>query len=280
MTASDIVYIDIGIFKEHYQTFDKKNISQKYIDKKNELLNTYNCFFENHQHYEKKNVRVPYENKNHNKLHIISGNFTEETKIRKGFTGLLNKLSSQNKDNLYIKINDYIKSSKEYNSLCYNIVWDFIKQSSSILYIDLIDFFDKKISNEYIQKYIKDKKWFPNDTILNNNVLDNEMYDLYCDYVKWKKQTKNIFDAILLLSKKYEFINNDMLNELISDIFYLFKNANDKKHITDFMLENLQEFLKHIENDEIKNYLQEINLDSVDKSTKFLILNILEKNTS
>lgn len=284
MTATDIVFIDIDIFKDCYQKFNKNNISQKYIDKKNELIKTYNCFFEN-QPYEKKNVRVPYESKNHNKLHIISGNFTEETKIRKGFTGLLNKLSPQNKDSLYIKINDYIQSSKEYKELCYTIVWDFIKQSSSLLYIGLIDFFDINISNEYIQKFIQDKKWYPSDEILNNNVLNNEMYDLYCDYVKWKKQTKNIFDAVCILSTKYESINNHMLNQLIGDIFDLFKNlqannSTDKKHIIDFTLELLDGFLKLVEHHEIKLYLQKINLDSVDKSTKFFILNILEKNTS
>jgi len=279
MTASDIVFIDIDIFKEHYQNFNKNNISQKYIDKKNELVKTYHCFTEN-KHYEKRNIRIPYENKNHNKLHIITGNFTEETKIRKGFTGLLNKLSSQNKDSLYIKINDFLKSSKEHGILCYNILWDFIKQSSSVLYIDLIDFFDINISKEYIKNIITEKKWYPSDDIFNNNVLNNENYDIYCDYVKWKKQTKNVFDAILVLSKKYDSINNDMLNELIDDIFSIFKNTNDKKHITDFMLELLADFLKCIENNDIKIYLEKINLDNVDKSTKFLILNILEKNTS
>ncbi len=283
---SDIIKIDINVFKEYYKSMNKQITPCTLLKKKNEIYNNFKCFHINHETHlytpEKKLFYKRFkENQIYTKpqatqrLYIISSNFTEEDKTKKLFTSYLNKLTIQNKNVLYSKIESLLKT--DYKEQLYNIIWDFIKKSSnSILYVDLLKFYDsKKIEDNWIL-YIKEKKWYPYSLIDKSNLLssDEKVYDEYCEYVKYKKEISNIINAWCLYNNNLNYIDN-ILNDLY-EFFDIYKDNKDKKHLIDFTLEQIYNIMKKYRRSFIQDKFSNIHLDTYDSSTRFLILNILE----
>jgi hypothetical protein len=290
---SDIIMISFADFKEQYKSFNKQNIRNSLLIKQQELYNNHKCFhskFESQisnyvekKHYGSKS-RETYVPKPVNRLHIISTNFDDSTKIKKSFVSNLNKLSPKNKDNLVIKIRDIIKNvkdSKIENEL-YLIIWDFIKKSYDSSYIDVINLYDKQTTDNYWNTYIKNKDWYPEDYVIQNNILSscNDMYDLYCNYVTWKKQITNVNKFWCLIHHEMNCL--DKFDHLLNDLIYLFNEYSDNpkkhKHIIDFALEQILIILKTYKNKNIINIFKELDTSNLESSSKFIILDIVELN--
>ena len=83
------------------------------------------------------------------------------------------------------------------NHTVIEIIWEYIKLNENDLYSNILSFFDKDFSDNYIdskwKKYIELCEWDPPKSFYDNNILLlNDEYDLYCDYVKWKKNVNNM----------------------------------------------------------------------------------------
>lgn len=119
---------------------------------------------------------------------------------------------------------------------------------------------------------MNEKEWIPEDYILENNLLNNniELYDKYCDYVKWKKNNINMIKVWCMLYK------NDKLIDEIYEYFmiYIKKTDNKYKNVIDYILEILYVLLKNNNKKEILEKMLELNKNDFELSSKFLLLNI------
>lgn len=287
----DIIQIDTEVFKDALMMLDSKTISQSLMNKKKEMLKQYHCFNpEKSNAVREKKVFKSDELRHTNygsfkKIHLITGNFTEDSAVKKEFTGTLNKLTQQNKDILLPKLKNFVLTADtKYHSVIYDILWNSMKQLCCPVYFDLVAFFPCDIVNGKIELFVKNKQWLPCKDIIDNNILNNdpELYDMYCDYVKWKKQTMNLFEAITILSKS-KSCNREFVEILLSDIFSLFKEKSTEpsrhtKHMIDFALEAMKLLLHTSHNKEIFEYLRDIKDKMLEKSSVFLIMDIVEKN--
>jgi hypothetical protein len=208
------------------------------------------------------------------RLYILSTDFTEDSKVKKKLTGYLNKLTKQNTNILYPKIQEILKGCDD---ILYDIIWDFIKNSPENLYINILKFFDDQKTEKRYEEYVINKKWMPIDIILNNNLLKNDesLYDIYCDYVKWKKEVSNINKAWCLIFKDIQGKHNRILQDLY-ELFDKYKESKVHKHIVDFSLEQMYMFLKESQNKNIIQKIKEHDLKHFESSSKFLIMNIIE----
>ena len=288
----DIIIIDYEEFKGLYKSFNKKNIRNSLLIKQQELYKSHKCFhtkFETQicnveKKYYNHKSRENYVQKSSNRLHIISTNFDDSSQIKKAFVSNLNKLSPKNKKNIIIKIQDIMEkiNDKKMEIELYLTVWDFLKKSYDPSYIDIIDLYDKEMTDEKWNSYINDKEWYPDEYIINNNILSscNDMYDLYCNYVSWKKQITNIHKSWCLIHTRTN--NLDKFEILLNKIICLFEEyyeqPNKYKHIIDFSLEQILIILKSYKNQSVINKFKELDSSNLNSSSKFIILDIVELN--
>lgn len=279
----DIIKIDVSTFTESYKLFDiKKNSDSSLNKKKNDIFNNYKCF---HMTYENNNEKKHYShkpkethttsNKNTNRLHIISMNFSEDVKFKKQFTGHLNKLTDKNKGSLIPKIIDIFKNSApEMKNEYYDIVWQFIEKSSENQYVDVLKLVcNKETLKENFDTYVSNKGWYPLDIFLTQDILtaNEELYETYCLFVKWKKKITNVNKTWCSL------FNDENIDKLLNDLYELFMQYdNVHKHITDFALEQMLYILKNFKRPEIIDNFKLLNVNNFESSSKFLILNITE----
>lgn len=295
---SDIIMISVAEFKDAFKSFNKQDIRSSLLSKKQELHNKYKCFhskFESQvcnyiekKHYtaykSREHHRENYVPKNANRLHIISTNFDDATKRKKSFVSNLNKLSPKNKDSLLLKIKEIISTTIDTESKMelYSTIWDFIKKSYDPSYIEVIKLYDKEITDKRWQSYVVDKEWYPDDYILTNNILstDDNMYDIYCNYVTWKKQMTNIHKTWCLIHKEDKCL--EKFDILLNDLLCIFNDYKDKakthKHILDFSLEQMLIILKVHKNKDIIDGLKVLDTTNLESSTKFIILDIVDIN--
>jgi len=275
----DVIIVDFDIFQNELNSNTQRNID-KLLLKKQYMIKNFKCF--SGDFHERKYVKYFDKEKKTNKLHIIPSNCTNDIKFKKDFTGLMNKFTQHNKSSLFPKIQNFITNihTQEERIIIFEIVWKFIKQSYNEIYLEVLLCFDKKFIEDYIDSFIKNKTWFPNENILNNDMMisskDDESYELYCSYVKWKKETLSILhcinNIISVLEKKHLIIPlmNDLYNLLVS-----VENKNDKVHVFDFILEviNINKKEDHCMN--LIQYIQTIDTNNLKSSSKFLIMDIL-----
>jgi hypothetical protein len=319
---NDIIKIELSIFKEHYANcHDKETISMthNFLNKKKAEIysnvcfhTTYESFYHgqnatnnNHKHYQHNHQNSDYyyrsnysgkhnyntykkpqhslaTNNHLSRLYIVNTDFTEEAKLKKQFISYLNKLTKQNMHTLYPKIKEHI--DKDNNDILYDIIWEFIKKSPDELYINILKYFSQNKTEEKYAQYVKDKEWIPDDSICESNILQNndELYDKYCEYVKWKKETTSMNKAWCSI-----YNQNDMKHiTLVTDIYNMFLmykerssgiNGKEYKHIVDFCLEQLFIFSKFTKvMQDFTGQLKQFDLASFESSTKFLIMNIIE----
>ena len=239
------------------------------------------------QHYTPNNSYQTASNKG--RFHIIIPDFSDNSCTKRALIGHLNKLTSKNKEVIYEKIKTIIDTNN--TEEVFLIIWSYIKitdgsgssgssGSSDNLYIRLLDYFDSTFLNTMLDtlwnNYTQQKEWIPPKYIFDNNLLLlNNEYELYCDYVKWKKGVHNT-NIIWMKYKPQE------IQRLLNDIYdYLteecFGNPNIHKYIIDIFLEQILKILKSSPTDtSIVEKIKALDIKTFDSSTKFLIYNIIE----
>lgn len=285
-----VIKISLSIFQNRYNNIDvvPDNIIKK-ADVLKKSCSCFNSFYDPKMIWEKKLYNKKERNSqitantniasNKNRVHIIIPDFSDISNTKRALIGYLNKLTAKNKDIICEKIKNIIDNNK--TDEIFLIIWSYIKASviDNNIYIRLLDYFDSTFLNNIIDKlwneHINNKLWIPPKYIFDNNLLLlNNEYELYCDYIKWKKGIHNINiiwiiykkDNIpLLLNQIYEY----MITECIG-------NPNIHKYIIDIFLEQIFKILKIYKDKSIVEKIKLLDIKSFDSSTKFLIYNIIE----
>jgi hypothetical protein len=319
---SNIIKIDLQVFKDLKDKENLKHImnNKATLMKKKQEIQSSNCFHisynpehhytntnthtnqhihthQNHHQNHNQHQHTQNSHKTHNaplrqnRLYVITSDFTEDTKIKKQFIGYMNKLTENNKASLYEKIETLLASIKNHILLqsAYDTVWDFLGKVPDKLYIYVLKMFENSMTTKYIDNYVDSKVWYPPHYAFENNLLganmeaDQSAYDMYCDYVKWKKTTSNHNKAVLLLINDSHNALSYVISKLLLDLYSLFEtsiNATNplNSHLTHFALEQIQLFANknNTSYNEVVNKLRYINMDKLDSSSKFLILDILQ----
>lgn len=286
-----IIKYNLSIFKELY---DKDlELNDVLLRKANELMTKYNCFISNYDAkslWEKKKLIAMRKTKiinnvNRTKPRVILIDFSDDMKCKKEFTSYLNKLTDVNKDVIYPKISLFIKDVNDIKikNMLFDVLINFIKASSNNIYIDVLFLFDndfiKENINKYLDNFINKKQWIADEIKIENKVLyDNENYDKYCLYIKLKKNSLSILKALLIILnrfKKYEMIKR-ISTEIIIDLKeYL--NTKKYKHIIELLLDQLILIFDYYKDNEIIDNLKKLDLNNFEYSTKFKIINIIER---
>lgn len=286
---------DLGIIKVKYDIFQKTfnnfntPISENIINKANELIDNYNCFSNNYDArslWEKKkiiaqNKSIKLQKPRH---HIINIDFSDKAKCKKEFISYLNKLTDLNKDVIYSKISSFIKelNTDILNSL-FEILINFMKSSNNNIYVDVLYLFEPSYIEEHITRYylkfIDEKEWLPTKIIEEYKfIFDENNYDEYCQYVKIKKSSLSILKALSIILKKLD--KSNIIETIINNIFEdlnIFLDKKEYKHIIELLLDELAIILDYIPKQEFINKINNINITTLDISTKFKITFILEK---
>jgi len=273
-----IIKIDIDYFQKRYDQISE--IPENIINKAIDISENYNCFKSYYdpkmiwakKNYNKKEKKITPKNR----FHIIIPDFTDNSLLKRKIIGLLNKITTKNKLSLYDNIKDIIITND--NHIVIEIIWEYIKLNENDLYSNILSFFDKDFSDNYIdskwKKYIELREWDPPKTFYDNNILLlNDEYDLYCDYVKWKKNVNNINN--IWLKFKFEEIET-LLYSLFDYTIVIIKENTVFKHILDIYLEQILKILSLTKTLDIINIIREIDNSNFNSSTKFIIYNILD----
>ena len=224
---------------------------------------------------------------NKGRFHIIIPDFSDTSCIKRTLIGYLNKLTSKNKDTIYDKIKVIIAGATGEAGLTeiFLIIWSYIKATDSIdgennIYIKLLEYFDRAFLSVNIDRlcssYLNNKEWIPPKFIFENNLLLlNNEYELYCDYIKWKKGIHNL-NIIWIKYMPAE------IPVLLEDIYaYLTENCignpSIHKYIIDIFIEQILKILNNYTYKPLVEKMRLLDVKSFDSSTRFLIYNIIEK---
>lgn len=278
--SEQIIKINIEQFKNEYNNIT--DIPENILDKVADIKKTYTCF---NSFYDPKMIwaKKIYNNKDKynkpkpkNRFHIIIPEFSKTSEIKRSLIGYLNKLSHKNKENIYEKIKNIINKNEILEEL-FNIVLNYIKTSEDDIYCNLLDLFDKDYValniNKIWDNYLNNKEWNPPAYVYENNLLLlNDEYDMYCDYIKWKKNIHN-------MNKVWAKYKNEELIVLLNNIFeHVINIINEDvhKYILDILLEQIYKLLSIKKYPEIIDKIKNIDIKNFDSSTKFFIYNIIE----
>lgn len=219
---------------------------------------------------------------NKGRFHIIIPDFSDNSNTKRALIGHLNKLTMKNRDVIYEKIKAIIDMNN--TEELFLIICSYIKVTDDVsdgnLYIRLLDYFDSTFLNDMMNtlwdNYITKKEWIPPKYIFDNNLLLlNNEYELYCDYVKWKKGVHNT-NIIWLKYKPQEIqrLLNDIYDYLVEECI---GNPRIHKYIIDIFFEQILKILKSSHTDKsIVEKIKSLDIKSFDSSTKFLIYAIIE----
>ena len=292
-----VIKIHLSIFLNRYNNNNNINIPENIINKAEHLRKTCNCFnslydpkmiWEKKLFYRKEKSGLNGMNglnginglnvNNKGKVHIIIPDFSDISTTKRTLVGYLNKLTVKNKDVIYEKIKEIINNNM--NEEVFLIIWSYIKVSTNDnnIYIRLLDYFDIEFLNIIIDKlwkiYINNREWEPPKYIYENNLLlQNNEYELYCDYIKWKKGIHNI-NIIWIKYKKDEI--SLLLNNIFDYMINCINNPNIHKYIVDIFMEQILKILNNHKDVSIINKIKLLDIKKFDSSTKFLIYNIIE----
>ena len=225
---------------------------------------------------------------NKSRVHIIIPDFSDISNTKRTLIGYLNKLTNKNKEVIYEKIKDIIHNNT--TEEVFLIIWSYIKatketgaagasDSDNNLYVKLLEYFDAEFSDCIINKlwdsYKNNKEWLPPKYIFDNNLLLlNNEYELYCDYIKWKKGIHNLNTLWI----KYK--TNDiplLLNDIYEYMMNCINNPSIHKYIIDIFMEQILKILKNYNDTSIIDKIKLLDIKTFESSTKFLIYNIIEK---
>jgi hypothetical protein len=300
-----VIKINLAIFQNRYNNIIE--VPENIISKAENLKKSCNCFnsfYDPKMIWEKKlfNKKEKHAINNANgnnssssvnnksRVHIIIPDFSDISNTKRTLIGYLNKLTIKNKEVIYEKIKDIIHNNS--TEEVFLIIWSYIKATeaakgtggmgvsdSDNIYVKLLEYFDADFLNCTINKfwenYKNNKEWLPPKYIFDNNLLLlNNEYELYCDYIKWKKGIHNLNtlwvkykpnDIPLLLNDIYEYMMNCINNPTIH------------KYIIDIFMEQILKILKNYNDTSIIDKIKRLDIKTFESSTKFLIYNIIEK---
>ena len=124
------------------------------------------------------------------------------------------------------------------------------------------------------KNYNDNEEWKPPQYIYDNNLLLlNDEYELYCNYIKWKKCINNI-NKIWTIIKKNEI--PDLLNRIYEYMFEIIIEETVHKYIIDIFMDQLFKILQIVRSDEIINKIKKLDVTKYNTSTKFIIYNIID----
>jgi len=278
--TEQIVKINFLDFQDKYNKISC--IPQDILLKVSQLKEKYTCFssFYDPKMILAKKVYTKKEkdgdNNNKKRFHIIIPNFTNNSIVKRNLIGHLNKLTLKNKDIIYEKIKNIVIENN--NEEFFTLIWGYIKINDGDIYIDILSFFEKDFYDEMIEKLWKDyndnEHWKPPKYIYDNNLLLlNDEYELYCNYIKWKKSTHNI-------NKAWTIVKKNEIPELINRIYdYMYKIINERtvhKYIIDIFMEQIYKFLKIEKSIDVINKIKSLDTTNYNSTTKFIIYYIVD----
>jgi hypothetical protein len=281
-----VIKIHLSIFINRYNNIKAPD---NIINKAEQLRKTCNCFnsiYDPKMIWEKKlfnkKDKVVLNGANINnkgKVHIIIPDFSDNSNTKRTLVGYLNKLTVKNKDLIYEKIKELIVNNS--HEEVFLIIWSYIKCSTSdniFIYIKLFDYFDNLFLDNIIDKlwknYLNNKEWIPPKYIYDNNLLLlNNEYELYCDYIKWKRGIHNL--NVMWIKYKSDDISL-LLNDIFDYMIECISNSNIHKYIIDIFMEQILKILNNHKDSSIINKIKLLDIKNFDSSTKFLIYNIIE----
>jgi hypothetical protein len=280
-----VIKIHLSIFLNRYNNI---KVPDNIINKAEQLRKTCSCFnslYDPKMIWEKKlfnkRDKVALNGTNINnkgKVHIIIPDFSDISNMKRTLVGYLNKLTVRNKEVIYEKIKEVIVNNSPEE--VFLIIWSYIKCSSSdnYIYIKLLDYFENNFLDNMINKlwknYLNNKEWLPPKYIYDNNLLLlNNEYELYCDYIKWKRGIHNL--NILWIKYKSDEISL-LLNDIFDNMVECISNQNIHKYIIDIFMEQILKILNNHKDASIINKIKSLDIKNFDSSTKFLIYNIIE----
>jgi len=285
-----VIKIGLSVFQNRYNNIGvvPDNIITK-ADALKKSCSCFNSFYDPKMIWEKKlnnkkekNLHIAANTNvasNKNRVHIIIPDFSDISNTKRALIGYLNKLTVKNKDLICDKIKNIIDNNK--TEEIFLIIWSYIKVSDieNNIYIKLLDYFDSEFLNNNIDKmwhdYINNKLWIPPKYIFDNNLLLlNNEYELYCDYIKWKKGIHNT-NIIWIKYKKSEvsLLLNQIYDYMITKCI---GKPNIHKYIIDIFMEQIFKILKNYKEKSIVEKIKLLDIKEFDSSTKFLIYNIIE----
>lgn len=305
-----------GVFMEnHYilnqflHIYDEVDISTALNDKAEQLRINYNCF---QMHYEDekylnnngnnrwhRNGNVNKNNDNNSvpkiqrtdKIKIGNKDLSRESIARKDFLALMNKLSEQNKSAIQQTLKQVFR--EDCLDIYLQIMWDQMQRCSDFhhLHLSILKTIHSLITTpdlwakkwiELWNKYISSSSWKP-----KLELLEDDDYDEFCDFVKWRKRAITAIQAWKLLAK-YKWISN-VESILIPKIFNDLMNAmicspNGDK-LMDVYLDELLCLIVDLNIDKhlpaylqcLQNMLDNTDIDSLRPSTRFKMYDIKEK---
>ena len=280
-----VIKIHLSIFLNRYNNI---KVSDNIINKAEQLRKTCNCFnslYDPKMIWEKKlfnkrdkSVLNSTNINNKGKVHIIIPDFSDISNMKRTLVGYLNKLTVKNKDIIYEKIKEVIVNNSP--DEVFLIIWSYIKCSTSdiYIYIKLLDYFDNDYLDNLViilwKSYLINKEWLPPKYIYDNNLLLlNNEYELYCDYIKWKRGIHNL-NVIWIKYKSNEI--SLLLNDIFDNMVECISNPNIHKYIIDIFMEQILKILNNHKDASIINKIKMLDIKNFDSSTKFLIYNIIE----
>jgi len=156
-----------------------------------------------------------------------------------------------------------------------NIVFTNISKNYNELYLDILHLIynkNNKLIDNYYNDYINNNKWLLLNEYNDVNIMDENNYELFCEYKKFKSSNKNILISLLFFKSNENLINN-LIEKIIEQI--LIEN-NFKSYVINYYLELLDIFKKHL-TDNNYSKIEDLNINNYDKSTKFLYNNLFIK---
>ena len=307
-----VIKINLSIFQNRYNISIPENILNK-AETLKKSCSCFDSYYDPKMIWEKKlnnkrekNLHIANNtgtSSNKGRFHIIIPDFSDNSKTKRALIGYLNKLTGKNKDIICEKIKAIIDNNqrdplKDSTGLAtatglathtdlteiFLIIWSYIKVTDSIdgdnnIYIKLLEYFDSSFLTNMIDKlwgsYINNKEWIPPKYIFDNNLLLlNNEYELYCDYIKWKKGIHNLniiwikykpTEVPQLLNNIYEYLTSECIG-----------NPSIHKYIIDIFLEQIFKILNKYTYKSMVDKIKLLDVKSFDSSTKFLIYNIIE----
>lgn len=281
MQDDNITKIRTSIFTDVYKQKAVEDVPEIILAKALQIKQKYSCFnsfYDPKMIWEKKKFSKKDKicSKTKSRFHIIIPDFTDDNMNKRQLTGYLNKLTDKNKAVIYEKIQDII--TDENKEALFQIIWSYIKTSDSNLYFNLIYLFNKDFMQVSVDRlwsqYIENEEWKPPSYILENNLLLlNDEYEMYCNYIKWKKEVSNLNMTWIKLKMNMDVLLNTIFDEMIRYI----NSGTIYKYIVDIYLEQIYKILKVCKNPDILRKIGELDINTFESSSKFLIMNILEK---
>lgn len=266
---------DAGIFKE------KLIYLQQNYKCFSEIIKDKNFNFKSNKSYYQNSV-----SERPIKIKIGNRDLSTEHLAKKEYMSLMNKLSEQNRRQIYNSFKTSIRH--ECYKIYINMTWTMLLKFPDFqkLYINLIKILYENMENKnlfidewiiIVSQYESGKKWIPSD-----DILDDNDYDEFCDFQKWKKQAIGAINSLKLISAN-EWIPSNTIQRITEQIindsnsYFELSNGTGCK-IVDALLDQILVISDTIEDKLIVDFINKwLKDDTLRHSTKFKLLDIKEK---